>query len=153
MMLTAAAEAIRGWNDDEFAAFIAGERDIVIRAPGRGSKGPKLTGEDTQLLAARVRTELAGMHTRESGLEFLESLRLNRAALRALVSALDLPLTRSDNMERLRDRIIEALIGYRLRSQAIRGATATEGQSAATSRSTAADSGHPEPRSPKQPRG
>jgi hypothetical protein len=65
------------------------------------------------------------MDTREEGVAYLAGLDLNRDDLRRLVAALDLPATRSDNTDRLRARVAEALIGYRLRSQAIRGTAGT----------------------------
>jgi hypothetical protein len=61
------------------------------------------------------------MKTREEGYAYLKDLSLGGEQLRRVALALDLPVNRSDNMERLRDRIIEGLIGYRLRSAAIRG--------------------------------
>jgi len=43
-----------------------------------------------------------------------------RAELKALATDMDLPVPKSDTVGRLRDRIVEATIGFRLRSQAIR---------------------------------
>jgi hypothetical protein len=72
-------------------------------------------------LAAKMRVDFEQMETREEGAEYLARLELGRDDLRRVVSALDLPMTHADNMERLRNRIVESLIGYRLRSRAIRG--------------------------------
>jgi hypothetical protein len=38
-----------------------------------------------------------------------------------LAAALDLPAMKSDTVDRLRNRIVEAVIGYKLRSSAVRG--------------------------------
>nr|VFK37093.1 MAG: hypothetical protein BECKSD772F_GA0070984_101019 [Candidatus Kentron sp. SD]VFK41170.1 MAG: hypothetical protein BECKSD772E_GA0070983_101017 [Candidatus Kentron sp. SD]VFK78281.1 MAG: hypothetical protein BECKSD772D_GA0070982_101112 [Candidatus Kentron sp. SD] len=59
--------------------------------------------------------------TSEQGRFFLEQYASNKDALTRLVRYLDLPLHRQETKERLKEKIIDATIGYRLRSRAIRG--------------------------------
>jgi len=120
-VLLGIADAMRTWTDDDLAAFVAGDRELSFRAPARPASQRKRPAEAVQAEVERVRRDLGEMNTREAGVEYLEKMALSRDALRALVGALDLPLNHSDNMERLRNRVVEALIGYRLRSEAIRG--------------------------------
>jgi hypothetical protein len=112
---------MRTWTDEDLAAFLAGDRDVTIRAGARPARRGKRADEEIQVNVEQVRNALGGMDTREAGIRYLEDMHLSRDALRDLVAALDLPATHSDNMERLRNRVVEALIGYRLRSNAIRG--------------------------------
>jgi hypothetical protein len=119
-ILDAASEAVRTWNDADIAAFIAGESELTIRASARPARR-KSTASVDQDRVNDVRRALEAMDTREAGSEYLERMALGREGLRTLAAGLDLPINRSDTVERLRNRIIEALIGYRLRSSAIRG--------------------------------
>ncbi len=114
-------ETMRTWTDEDLAAFLAGDRDVTVRVPRPAPRRRKLGGATRPAEVERVRGALGTMETREEGVAYLERMALNRDDLRALVSALDLPEQRADNMEQLRNRIVEALIGYRLRSRAIRG--------------------------------
>jgi hypothetical protein len=120
-VLLGAAETLRGWGDSDLRAFLDGKRSIVVRVPPRTTAKRASDDERIRSLAGEVRAELGEMDSREAGLLFLDQLRLGRDDLRRLVSALDLPVSHSDNMDRLRARIVEGLIGYRLGSQAIRG--------------------------------
>jgi hypothetical protein len=121
-VLAGAAEKLRAWSDDDIVAFLSGELELTIRVGAeRRTTKTKSGRDDARQLAADVLAALSAMQTREAGLSYLRQLSLNREGLRALVAELDLPATKSDNMERLRERVVEALIGYRLRSQAIRG--------------------------------
>jgi hypothetical protein len=120
-VLRSVTESVRTWNDDDLAAFLAGERDLTISAPTRTARKRGRAVDDVRSQVEDVRAAFDAMNTREEGIEYLEHMALSRDSLRAVVAALDLPVNRSDNMERLRNRVVEGLIGYRLRSKAIRG--------------------------------
>lgn len=64
--------------------------------------------------------ELAVKATREEGMTLLDSLNLTRESLRRVAAAVDAPTPKTDTVQRLKERIVEATIGYRLRSKAIR---------------------------------
>lgn len=120
-VLLGIADEMRTWSDADLAAFVAGERELRIGAPRRRQRRSRPADEEVQAQVERVRSALGEMDNRAEGIEYLERTDLSRDGLRRLVAALDLPVSHSDNMERLRNRIVEALIGYRLRSEAIRG--------------------------------
>lgn len=116
-------EVVSTWSEDDLSGFLAGERDLVLR-PRR--KRPRTSpqrkpGRSSSVDADVVRSDLSRLDTREAGIEYLDRLDLTRESLRRLATELDLPATRADTVERLRDRIVEGLIGYRLRSSAVRG--------------------------------
>jgi hypothetical protein len=71
--------------------------------------------------AEKIRADLSSMNSSEEGHDYVEELGLTRERLRHLASALDLHVPRSDTAEKMKGRIVEATIGYRLRSEAIRG--------------------------------
>ena len=62
---------------------------------------------------------LKSYNTREEGELYLLSLDLKRKDLEAVAKALDLPYSKKDTIVKIREKIIEGTIGYRLRSNAI----------------------------------
>ena len=62
---------------------------------------------------------LKSYNTREEGESYLLSLDLKRKDLEAVAKALDLPYSKKDTIVKIREKIIEGTIGYRLRSNAI----------------------------------
>jgi hypothetical protein len=65
--------------------------------------------------------KLVAARTREDGLALLETEDLTRAELVALAKAADVHVTKSDGVSRIEEKLVEALIGSRLSSEAIRG--------------------------------
>jgi len=106
-------------TDDQVDDLIAGQVRITL-TPGSRKKSHSrplsIAGSDV----SRIRAELQSKATREEGITFLDSLVLTRESLRVIAVALDLPTPRTDTVAKLKDRIIDATIGYRLRSDAIR---------------------------------
>ncbi|OAV70500.1 hypothetical protein Barb4_01328 [Bacteroidales bacterium Barb4] len=70
--------------------------------------------------AESVADALCQMNTCEEGELFLLSKHLKRAELEVIARGLDIPFQKRDRTDRLKDKIIEGTIGFRLRSQAIR---------------------------------
>ena len=87
--------------------------------------GATKTGTATKQLtdqaAKEILSRLNGSATRENGIQILKKDCETRSCLEALARFADLPVQKRDTVVILRDRIIEATIGYRLRSRAIRG--------------------------------
>lgn len=119
-ILKQVAALLRRLTPEEIESLISGQAKLVCEPSvkrGQTKKAPALEVPDVE----EIRATLSGMDSREIGYSYLEELGLNREKLRHLASALDLPMPRSDTVEKVKDRIIEATIGYRLRSEAIRG--------------------------------
>lgn len=62
---------------------------------------------------------LKNYNTREEGESYLLSLDLKRKDLEAVAKTLDLPFSKKDTIVKIREKIIEGTIGYRLSSNAI----------------------------------
>jgi len=62
---------------------------------------------------------LSEQRSREQGEALLRRAVPNREALETLARTLQLPVQRDDDLQRLRAKIVESVIGFRLRSQAI----------------------------------
>lgn len=67
-------------------------------------------------------TQLRGIETREAGFELLQASAPSRDELVRLAKAIDLPISNRFNIKQISDGIIEATIGFRVRSAAILGA-------------------------------
>ncbi|MFF5445234.1 hypothetical protein [Streptomyces sp. NPDC012888] len=124
-VLQQVANFVKGLSAQEAADLAAGRARITLSTRGRPAKSDTGTGEIPD--PAEVRDVLVGKASREDGYDYLEGLHLNRVAFQQLARAMDLPLHRTDRIDRIKERIVEATIGYRLRSDAIQGDT-TEGE-------------------------
>jgi hypothetical protein len=121
-ILEALAKAIRSADSSQLTAIrrrIAGLRSAT-KAPsskGRGGTAPKIdrkrvTSTHKRLVAAR---------SREEGLNLLQTESLSRVELVALAREGNVHVTKEDGVNRIEEKLVEALIGSRLSSEAIRG--------------------------------
>ena len=84
-------------------------------------------GNDKELIDAKISNidpdeiinALEKLSNRESGEEYIKNKLITRLDYEAVVKKLDIPYNKKDNINKLRDKIIEGTIGFRLRSQAI----------------------------------
>ncbi|OYE00007.1 hypothetical protein [Nostoc sp. 'Peltigera membranacea cyanobiont' 232] len=74
-----------------------------------------------KLSPEQVAETLRSLDTREEGLRILTDFCSARKDLQSLAIHIDIPNSRRDSIPTLREKIIEATIGYRLRSRAIQG--------------------------------
>ncbi|WP_329218842.1 hypothetical protein OG352_20815 [Streptomyces sp. NBC_01485] len=111
---------LRRLTSEEIDALVTGQARLVCESLPRKGYTKRSSPSDLPN-PVEVRAALSAMDSREKGYAYLEELGLNREKLRTLASALDLPTFRSDTVDKTKDRIIEATIGYRIRSEAIRG--------------------------------
>ena len=68
-----------------------------------------------------VSAQLMKASTREEASQILEKLGLTRRELEALARPRSVHLTKDDSVQRIKDKLIEAAVGSRLNSLAIRG--------------------------------
>jgi hypothetical protein len=66
-------------------------------------------------------TALFKIHNREEGERYLLSKCSSKIELERVAKKLDIPFQKKDSMQKLKNKIIERTIGFRLRSQAIQG--------------------------------
>lgn len=65
--------------------------------------------------------EITSLPNREEARTLLELKFSSKKSLEILARNLDIPITKKDKVEELRDKIVEATVGARMRSQAILG--------------------------------
>ena len=68
-----------------------------------------------------IMEQLSTVEDTKSGIEILQSAKLTRAELETIARLIDVPILKQDAVLRLEEKILEALVGSRLNSKAIRG--------------------------------
>ena len=118
-LLRLVADLLDRLSPDEVEALLDGRSRLEVsgRATQSKSNRPKEKIADT----AAVIHLLREAQTRERAMAVLEAEGITKAMLEAVARALDLPVLRSDTVDRLRQKIVEAAVGYRINSEAIRG--------------------------------
>lgn len=75
----------------------------------------------TSVKADDLRAKLEECKSRDEARAILGELKMSKKELQRVSRELDLPVPRDDDAERLVDRIVESVVGFRLRSMAIQG--------------------------------
>jgi hypothetical protein len=117
-LLRALAAVIERSSSDEWEALLAGSF-------GAGRVTEKLKhGASTYQHSVdpeRIIRELGLLQSRDEAVSLLTAAQLTRRELEILARRLGLAVLKSDNIERLEEKIIEGSIGARLSSEAVRG--------------------------------
>lgn len=72
-------------------------------------------------------SNLYKINNRQEGEKYLSSKCSSKAEFESVAKKLDVPFQKKDSIEKLKYKIIERTIGFRLRSQAIQGDTKSDG--------------------------
>jgi hypothetical protein len=110
---------LRNLTEAQIDDLIEGRAKITLSGNPRRAQPAKARSSSKEDVE-RIINELASKSTRAEGVALLDSLGLTRASLRDIALAMKLPAPRTDTVDDLKDRIVDATIGYRLRSDAIR---------------------------------
>ena len=94
--------------------------DLVNKKELRKTSKTKVLKFDEFTIQSII-NELNQIKTREEGLTFLMSKCSSRIDFETIAKKMDIPFQKKDTIERLKEKIIESTIGYKLRSQAIQG--------------------------------
>ena len=124
-MLRACADCLSELPAGEVDAVLNGELELRVTAVGKRGKRKKphaVALEDEQL--SEIASRLRSLDSRAAGERLLREVVPSKAALEVLARYLDVAVRREDRLDGLLRRIIEATIGFRLSSAAIRGHTA-----------------------------
>ena len=84
-------------------------------------------GQDTVNLLDAV-NEINTMKDRQDVEYYLSTYFPSRLALSSIAKLLDIPVSKKDNIEHIRSKIIEGTIGFKLRSQAIQTSGSTRNE-------------------------
>lgn len=118
------AQTLERSSTADLGALLAGRAALVISsqsAAARRGAAPKKRRQRSVKDLAGLGAQLRQLESREDGSRLLIRAQLTKDELEELARLMDLPVYREDDSQRLRDKIVEASIGARLNSQAIRG--------------------------------
>jgi phosphoenolpyruvate-protein kinase (PTS system EI component) len=127
------AVAARTLTKEEVEAVIKGRASIHIKIKhDEGLQKSNISAlsrrrEQPERAVKEAVESLRAMTTREAGITYLREKFLNKADLLRLAQALDIPVRPRDVREVMEDRIIDATIGFRLRSNAIQNRSDSNG--------------------------
>jgi hypothetical protein len=88
----------------------------------------KVIAVATSVNADELRAKLEECKSRDDARTVLGKLNMSKKELQRVSRELDLPVSRDDDSERLVDRIVESVVGFRWRSMAIQGKVDDVGQ-------------------------
>ncbi len=114
------AEAVDALSEDEIKRLSDPQYEVEIRAVRHRSKD-ELAVPQEPINVDEIIMELTNSATRQAAQAYLDSKYSSKKLLELIARRLDIPIIRQDKVEFLRDKIIEATVGSRLRSQAIQG--------------------------------
>ena len=119
-LLRRLAAVIEPMNADEFRQFID-RTGAVSTLPSGGEKLTRparaLKPQETSQIVGR----LQAAKTREEGTAILRALKLTRRQLWEVARARSIHIAKEGSASRMEEKIVEAIIGSRLNSEAIRG--------------------------------
>lgn len=122
-LLRQIAEGVQRLSNEDIDAVIGGRAQLSVSVERPATSSPRRAKGTAQskVEPSVIREALACMASREQGAQYLLTAAPTKTALERVARCLDLPVQRGETVDRLREKILEATIGYRLRSQAIRG--------------------------------
>ena len=122
-LLRLLADLIERSPTSEVDALLSGHSRLqIVGGPGNERRHPssrRLARESGEL--HDIIHRLQALESREEGMHLLQGANLTKKELEAAARLMDLPVIREDDSERLMQKMVEASIGARLNSRAIRG--------------------------------
>lgn len=117
-ILQRVAAFLRSLTPKELEELASGRAQLSLASRNRKRSGPEeLSPKSVEGIIRKLRS----LGTREDGSVYLAQEAPARAHLVQIAVAMDVPAPKSDTVTKLRERLVETAIGYRLRSDAIRG--------------------------------
>jgi hypothetical protein len=124
MLLKALADCLSQSSDRALNELANGTAKLVIVSSKVGNwrtqPSPKQPRFDEEEIS-KILGDLGTLNSRDDGKNLLQKHAPGRRYLELIAKKLDMPVRKEENIERLRDRIVESTIGSRLNSRAIRG--------------------------------
>lgn len=114
------SEALDSLSYDEIRRLSDPQYTVEVRAVRRRSKEESID-PPADIDVDSIIEKISAMATRPEAQEFLDAKFPSRKLLEPIARKLDIPIVKQDRLEALRDKIIEATVGARIRSQTIQG--------------------------------
>jgi len=112
-------EKLEKLNDDEKEEILSGNVSVNINLKTKSVKKRSHNHLSDSNRLIEIEQYLRTLEDRQQGRDFINKRLASREELVRLARHLDLPVAKEDSIEKLKEKIIESTIGYRLRSRAI----------------------------------
>lgn len=113
-------DAVERLSEDDLSKLGDESYSIEIRLTRKRNKEDAITPIQEADLE-NVIEKLTNFPSREDAQQFLDANFSTRKSVELIARKLDIPISRQDKVETLRDKVIETTVGARVRSQAIQG--------------------------------
>lgn len=111
-------DAVELLSEEDFSKLGDESYNIEIRLTRKRNK--EVATEPTQEVdLAHIVEKLTNLSSREEAQQFLDANFSSRKSVETIARKLDIPISKQDKVESLRDKVIEATVGARIRSMAI----------------------------------
>nr|WP_315251308.1 hypothetical protein [uncultured Duganella sp.] len=114
------SEALELLSGEELSRLCDPQYSVEVRVVRRRTKDDKAALPTDTVIDDAVK-EITGLPSREDAQALLSTRYPSKKALELIARRLDIPIIKQDKLEELRDKIVEATVGSRIRSQAIQG--------------------------------
>jgi len=109
-VLREVANFLRSLTDEQVGQLERGEARIVLGRRNTSTRKNRVSQEQSIDLAD-VRASLQEMDNRDEGQAFLDGLRLSKLELQELAGSLDMPVSKSDTVGKLKDLVTKKKLG------------------------------------------
>jgi len=127
-LLRRLSETLERASPSDVEELLSGQATLVIAKANLGSRNSGKRESGGQRREQRSIKQLGGivvelrqLESRNEGSRLLDRAQLTKKELEDLARLMDLPVSREDDADHLKQKIVEESIGARLNSQAIRG--------------------------------
>ncbi len=123
VLLKAVGDLLEQSAPDEIEALLNGKLKLQVERSDLKKKRYTKNQFDSKYdsNSCQIAAKLATYNTREDGKEFLKTSLSTKIAMEKFARYLDLPVKPTDTVELLCTKIVESVIGSRLRSEAVQG--------------------------------
>ena len=116
------AREIQAMDDSQIERILAGELRIEVRVPEKSAaKTPEEKAQCSDHEIDLLRQALQRADSREQAGVLIDQYLHSKADMIRFARILDIPAPQKTSSKNLKNRLVEATVGYRLRSAAIRG--------------------------------
>lgn len=123
LLLRQLAELVESLDDSDCDKIADGRLELTL-SQTRVQKKEKFKLQDAPAASeefSKVRDKLSAFSSRDDAERYLSENVQKKSDLILVAREMAIPVHSSDTGDKIRDKIVEATVGYRLRSQAIRG--------------------------------
>lgn len=115
------ATFLRRLTDRDIQSLIDGRARLVVAYNDPSADIAEVTDSAIETRLTKVARALQEASSRDEADAILRSSKLRSAELRKLMHILDLPVSRTDTVDRLHHKLVDSTVGFKIRSKAVRG--------------------------------